>query len=192
MITAPLSLLRQSVFAVSGFLGLLLFALSWGVLFWLANSNLQSQFEAKTQALDDLKRQTGALRANDNSVPVATRLTVIAAPTETIAASDLQKKLLALIEQAGGTAHSIQAEVTNDTVGGGLRRITAVIVFDGSIEALQKILFTLETAKPFIFTDAMTVQPAPTSTTSIKAGDMVRVTLGTSSYWKSFEASATH
>jgi hypothetical protein len=182
---------RQSIFAASGLLGMLLFAASWGVVSVTTNGQLQRDLETKTHTLDDLKEQVDALRGKGSSVPLSTRLTTIAAPTETIAASDLHKKILASIQQAAGSVHSIQAEVTNDATAAGLRRLTAVIAFDGSIDVLQKVLFALETATPFIFVDAMTVQPAQTSSTTGKIGETVRVTLNASSYWRSTEAKSS-
>jgi type II secretion system (T2SS) protein M len=190
MNTTAHSVDRQLIFAVSGLLGVLLVAASWGAVAWIANTHLQGQLETKTHALDDLKAQVEAIHSKGSFVPVSTRVSIIGAPTETIAASDLHKKLLASVQQAGGSVHSIQVEITNDSTGSDLRRITALVAFDGSIDALQRALFALETAIPFIFVDAMTVQPAQTSSASGKIGETVRVTLRASSYWKSAETKA--
>jgi hypothetical protein len=190
MSTAQLSFSRQAFVAVAAFAGLLLAVIVWGAMYLVATRNLQNEFEAKSQALAVLKRQTlPKLSGSGNAVQPAARAAVISAPTETVAASELHKTILASLEQAGGAVHSIQAEATTDVIGDGLRRLNAQIAFDGSIGALQKVLFDLETAVPFIFVDSLLVQPTATAAPGAKAGGKLRVTLVASSYWKSFEAS---
>jgi len=113
---------------------------------------------------------------------------VISAPTDTLAASELHKKVLEFLDDAGGSVHSIQAEVTNEVVDDGLRRLTVQTTFDSSTSALQKVLFGLETAVPFIFVDSMVVQPTTTSAAGTNVGDRLRTTLVVSSYWKALAA----
>ena len=187
MSTTRLSLSRQAWVSVAAFFGLLFAVIVWGAMYLVATRNLQAEFEAKSQALAVLKRQTlQKLSRSGNAVQPAVRADVISAPTETVAASELHKTILAALEQAGGAVHSIQAEATSDVIGDGLRRLNAQITFDGSIGALQKVLFHLETAVPFIFVDSLLVQPTATATAA--PGGKLRVTLVASSYWKSFEA----
>ena len=190
MSTTQLSLSRQVWVSVAAFFGLLFAVIVWGAMYLVATRNLQAEFEAKSQALAVLKRQTlPKLSRSGNAVQPAVRADVISAPTETVAASELHKTILAALEQAGGAVHSIQAEATSDVIGDGLRRLNAQITFDGSIGALQKVLFHLETAVPFIFVDSLLVQPTATATAAAAPGGKLRVTLVASSYWKSFEAS---
>ena len=154
MSTTQLSLSRQVWVSVAAFFGLLFAVIVWGAMYLVATRNLQAEFEAKSQALAVLKRQTlPKLSRSGNAVQPAVRADVISAPTETVAASELHKTILAALEQAGGAVHSIQAEATSDVIGDGLRRLNAQITFDGSIGALQKVLFHLETAVPFIFVE---------------------------------------
>jgi general secretion pathway protein M len=101
-----------------------------------------------------------------------------------VAASELHKAILASLDRAGGTVHSIQAEATTDVTDEGLRRLNAQVTFDGSISALQKVLFDLETSIPFIFVDSLLVQPTATATSDTKPAEMLRVSLVASSYWK--------
>jgi len=191
MITTQLSSRRQALGAVAAFFGLLLAVLLWSVTFVKANADLQRQFDAKSRVLDSLRGQA-LPNATVDGEPLALtpQSTVISAPTETIAASELHKSILRSLEQAGGAVHSIQAEATTDSTGDGLRRLNAQINFDGSIETLQKVLFDLETALPFVFVDSIVIQIAPTSTPGAKVGQSLRVTLVASSYWKSREANA--
>jgi len=188
---ALLSLPRRALVAVAAFVGLALALILWVAVYLVATHDLQAEFEIKTRTLDVLRRQTlPKLPGNASAVQPDARAAVISAPTETVAASELHKAILVSLERAGGAVHSIQAEATTDVIGDGLRRLNAQLTFDGSIDALQKVLFDLETAVPYIFVDSLLVQPAATATSGTQGGETLRVTLVTSSYWKSFETGA--
>jgi general secretion pathway protein M len=191
MIGAQVSSPRQIRLAVGAFFGLLLAVIMWGTAFWFANSDLQSQFNTKSRVLGDLRR-IALPDVSGKGESAATRLAVISAPTETVAASELHKNILMALEETGGSVHSIQAEATADAIGDGLRRLNAQTTFDSSMDSLQKILFELETALPFIFIDSIVVQPAPTSASGAKPWETLRVTLVASSYWKSLEPNTSN
>jgi general secretion pathway protein M len=178
---------RQMRLAVGAFFGVLLVVVLWGTAFRIANSDLQGQFDTKNRVLNSLK-ETVLLNVSGKGEPATPRLAVIAATTETVAASQLQKNILTSLEETGGSIHSIQAEATADTTNDGLRRLNAQTTFDSSMDSLQKILFELETAVPFIFINSIVVQPAPSSASGAKPWETLRVTLVASSYWKSPEA----
>jgi len=185
MTAASTSPTGQSLAAVAAFFGLVLATLLVGAAFLLANHNMQDEFETKTRMLESLQRQAlPSAGANEAPVQAAARVAAISAPSETIAASELQKDILACLKDAGGAVHSIHAEATSDTIGDGLKRLNAQITFDGSINALQKVLFTLESGTPYIVVDSLVVQPTSTSAPGTKAGETLRVTLVASSYWK--------
>ena len=183
MIAATLSSPRHSAIAVAAFLGVLIGTIVWSIM--LDDRDLQSQFELKGQVMDRLRAQTGVTSRSDGPARFLATDMVIAAPTDTLAASDLQKKVLEFLEKAGGSVHSIQAEITHEVAEDGLRRLNAQITFDSSAQTLQKVLFSLETAVPFIFVDSLNVQPMPASASSTNVGARIRVTLVASSYWKS-------
>ena len=178
---------RQSIVAIGVFFGVLIAACAWGLSFVVANHRMQSEFEAKSQILDDLRHRAVINRANDGRIAEDTRGAAISAPTETLAASDLHRRILATLESGGGAVHSIQAEATTETIGEGLRRVNAQVAFDSSIDSLQQILFHLETAIPFVFVELdcrpVDTDPCPRP----KNGDLLRITLSVSSYWKSSE-----
>jgi len=182
------SVSRQSFLAVAAFFGLLFAVVLWGAIYLVAARDLQAEFDTKVQTLAVLKRQMQPNRSGAGNTPRSSETApVISAPTETVAASQLHKTILASLAKAGGSVHSIQAEATTDVTEDGLRRLNAQITFDGSIGALQKVLFDLETAIPFIFVDSLLVQPTATPAPGTKIGDALRVTLVTSSYWKNLE-----
>jgi hypothetical protein len=191
-VIAPLaSSLRQRRWAVAAFFGLVLAIVLWSATFLHFNRDLQAEFDAKSNEFDALKIQSPGAAADGNQP--AARYTAISAPTETVAASELHKNILLALEQAGGTVREIQAEATTDVVGDGLRRLNAQAMFDSSIDSLQKILFKLETAVPFIFIDSINVQLAQTARPGDRSEQMLRVTLVSSSYWNNnSKASAEH
>jgi general secretion pathway protein M len=190
MSTIQASFSRQAVFSIAAFVALVLGAVIWSVVYLIEMRDLQAEYDIKSQSLDTLKRQTmPKLPGGGNVTQLPAHAAVIAAPTETIAASELQKAVLALLERAGGVVHTIQAEATGDVTADGLRRLNTQITFDGSMDALQKVLFDLETAIPFIFVDSVLVQPTATAAPGAKIGETLRVTLVASSYWKGLDSS---
>ena len=191
MSTVQASSSRQVVLSVAVLLGLVLGLVIWSVAYLVEMDDLQAEYDVKSQSLDALKRQTmPKLPGGGNISRSPARAEIIAAPTETIAASELQKAVLALLERAGGVVHIIQAEATSDVTGEGLRRLNTQITFDGSMDTLQKVLFDLETAIPFIFVESVLVQPTATAAPGAKIGETLRVTLVASSYWKGLDTSA--
>jgi general secretion pathway protein M len=190
MSTTQASLSRQAILSLTAFVALVLGVAVWSVAYLVEMGDLQAEYDVKSQSLDALKRQTVPKLPGGNISRSPTRAEVIAAPTETIAASELQKAVLALLERAGGVVHIIQAEATSDVTGEGLRRLNTQITFDGSMDALQKVLFDLETAIPFIFVESVLVQPTATAAPGAKIGETLRVTLVASSYWKGLDPSA--
>jgi hypothetical protein len=175
---------RQAVVAVAVFFGLLLTIIFGGVALIWTNHDLQSEFDSKSRVLASLGGQV-PLNTNASRTLAPTLLAAIPAPTETVAASQLHQTILTALDEVGGSVHSIQAEATTDTIGDGFRRLNAQIDFDCSMGALQKLLFHLETAIPFIFIDSIVVQPTAASANGAMSGEMLlRVTLVTSSYWK--------
>lgn len=190
MIGMQVYLSRQASIAVAAFVGIILATIIAGATFARRDQELQNEFNEKSRVLlslgDRMPLNSAAKGAADLQL---TRLATITAPTETVAASQLSEIILTELKEAGGTVHSIQAETTTDTIDDGLRRLNAQINFDSSMDALQKLLFHLETAMPFIFVDSIVVQPAPTSENgTISAEVLLRVTLVASSYWKDLSA----
>ncbi|MGA7328568.1 MAG: type II secretion system protein GspM [Rhodomicrobium sp.] len=178
---------RQPQLALGLYVAILFFAILSRLFFSTENGKLQAEFDTKFQKLQQLREHTvGAI--NGASKTAANEIVAeISAPTETIAASDLQKRLLEVAAGSTVTVHSIQAQVSAESSPQQLRRITAELTFDGRIESLQQFLFEVETNVPFIFVDTVSVQPLPTYARKESEDIMLRVTLTASSYWKSHQ-----
>lgn len=179
MITAPDVSPRQSLIAVTVFFGLLFGTVGFGAASLTMNKGLRSEFDAKTQSFERLRRSpTPGL--DGNALPLSDQATSITAASETLAASELQKTVLTSLDAAGGAVRSIHADAATKATEGGLRQLSAQITFDASLSALQEFLFAIETAVPYIFVESLIVQPS--SNPSVGA-ERLRVTLAASSYW---------
>jgi general secretion pathway protein M len=177
---------RQRRTSVALYAAIAFLVLFWAAMFSSINGSLQAEIEAKSQLLEGMQRRGGSEEGGAGAAQFA----VISAPTETVAASTLQQYLLDRLEQAGGTVQRVQAETGRDAKAGGVRRVTAEIVFDASSDALQHLLFDLETGTPFVFVDTLSAQPASASGTA-KIGispEVLRSSLAVSSYWSSQKA----
>jgi general secretion pathway protein M len=170
--------------AVAAFVLLALATVGWGAGVSGLDAGVRDEIEAKGQLLAVLDRQAARAKADPGARSSLQDVAAISGPTETVAASALQKRILEVLEAAGGSVQSVQAEPVKDAATDGLRRLVAQLTFDSSIGGLQGLLFELETGVPFVFVDSMTAQPATTSVPGARPGDRLRVTLSVSSYWK--------
>jgi general secretion pathway protein M len=172
---------RRALLAAASYGAAFAFAVALGVWFYAENNRLGAEFEVKSQLLERLRGPAISGRTETSQL-LANTPTFMIASTETVAASDLQKQLLEFAATREATVHSIQARVDTEVNGEGLRRISVELVFDSKIEALQSLLFDIETAVPFIFVNTLAVQSS--AVPAAKAEETLRVTLTTSSYSK--------
>jgi hypothetical protein len=152
-----------------------------------AYRQLQASYNVKSETLEALKKRAATDLQTNGTTLMDLDTAVVAAPSETVAASALQRYLLERLQTAGGFVHSVQAEAKRETIPPGLQRLTAQLAFDASIVALQRYLFDLETGLPLVFVDALLAQPATQVRPGDRAGDRLRVTLTVTSYWKAGE-----
>src|SRR3990172_2871489 len=134
--------------------------------------------------LDGLRQRVptdlGAKSPHIADLDVAT----VSGSSETVAAGALQRYLLERLESAGGAVQSIQTEPRREIIPPGLHRLGAQLAFDSSMVALQRFLFELETGLPFVFVESLAAQPAPGVPPGSRMGDILRVSLTVTSYWK--------
>jgi general secretion pathway protein M len=177
---------QQRHISVALYAAIALLVVFWAIMFSSINTSLQVEIDAKSQLLEGMQRRAGSKKGGSDAAQFA----VIPAPTETVAASTLQQYLLDRLEQAGGTVQRVQAETRRESKSEGMRRLTAEIVFDASSEALQRLLFDLETGTPFVFVDTLSVQPVSSSGTAKMETrpELLRGSLIVSSYWSNQNA----
>lgn len=175
---------RQSLQSTLVYTAVVVITVAWVAVNHAAYRELQALYDVKSEMLASLKRKALS-DAGDSTTPVTDLdAATVRAPSETVAASALQRYLLERLGSAGGTVQSVQAEARRETLPPGLQRLSAQLAFDASIPALQRFLFDVETGLPLAFVDSLAAQPAPTAQPGVRTGDKVRVALTVTSYWK--------
>ena len=182
--TPPTLATRQCLLASLGFGALLLATIAWCVATELSYRDARSAYDLKSETLKGLKTRGPTGLGANKSAGRDISATTVAASSETVAASILQRYLLDRLESAGGILQSVQAEPKRETMSPGLQRLSAQLVCEVSIAALQRLLFDLETGLPFVFVDSLAVQPAAAVPGNARVGDKLHVTLIVTSYWK--------
>src|SRR5262249_36896118 len=94
---------------------LYLAALSFAILFWFfsseENRKLQQGVDTRLQLLERIQSNNSDRLSSAAMPPTGAIFGEMSSPTETIAASDLQKRLLEVAANTGVVVHSIQAQV---------------------------------------------------------------------------------
>jgi general secretion pathway protein M len=78
------------------------------------------------------------------------------ATSETLAGADLQSQMKTSIEAGGGAVQSMQALPVKED--GKARQVTVRVQMSGQLEALQQVIYAVETADPYLFVDSMDIQ----------------------------------
>ncbi len=78
-----------------------------------------------------------------------------------LAANGMQTRLVGLAEDCGVALKTLGAEPATDVEPGTLPRVTVQATARGKIEAIQKLLYRLETETPFVLVDDVSIRPAP-------------------------------
>ena len=101
-----------------------------------------------------------------------------------LAAAELQRRIKAIVQEAGGETSSTQVLPNKDQES--LVRITVKVKLTGEMPMLKHILFEVETAKPLMMVESLTIVPGPKrrdrKTRKRVATGKIVVTLEVSSY----------
>ena len=115
------------------------------------SKRLIAAFERRRENIGALRHEISALR-NDRTSQAA----YFTARNATLAAAKLQSRIKALTEAAGATLSSSQVLTTDDDKSE-LQRVTVRVHMVGPVEAVRSIFHTLESGKPNIFLDNVTI-----------------------------------
>jgi len=167
------------------------FTLGIGVLLMQANElgAMKLERDAKTDQLAVLrKKQPPQLQGTGTDQAVDIREPFIVATTKTLAAAEVDRLLRAAVADSAGNLLSSRVEGASEdflqtATPGQDHRIAADVVIEGKIEALQALVFQLETGAPYFFIESLNVQPAQIGGESSNT-PMLRATFKTVAYWR--------
>jgi hypothetical protein len=141
--------------------------------------------DAKQDFLAVLQRRSGDNDgANGKGTHGAPELFVFAA-TESLAAARIDDTLRRITREAGGIVLATDAEISHDDNAPSNRlKIRATI--EGKIEAIQAVLFRLETHVPMIFVKEVSLEPktGALSTSVTRAAPVLHASMTLASYWR--------
>jgi general secretion pathway protein M len=140
--------------------------------YWLAANSLnalQMNYIAREELLDVLQRRSEKAGVAMRLGSSGTQDPFLFAPTETLAASTLDDEIRRVASEANGTVVSSHPEVDHDNESAG-NKIEIKAVIDGKIDALQDILFRLETGRPMVFVEEISLETRSDSIDGSGAG----------------------
>jgi len=175
------SLSREQIVAVGALAGLLLGCLCLIGFSVQARMNTATLVEGQRELLTRLSgAKPGSLvRGVEYSAPDTA---FIEAPTQGVAAAKLQTYLTETISREQATLISSGVEQGARTDAADAIRIQASVT--ASLNSLQRILYNFETATPYVFVDALTVQPADNSDPRVVDESKLRVTMKLRAIWR--------
>jgi general secretion pathway protein M len=104
------------------------------------------------------------------------------ASTPAIASAKLQTYLTQLVDLQHGGIVSSGGEATKRDEATDTIRLQATI--DMNMQALRAILFQLETGTPYVFVDALAIQPASVSAGRSAEDPLLRATMSLRAFWR--------
>ena len=128
--------------------------------YWLAASSLsalQLNYSARQDLLDVLHRRSRNAAGAMMHARDGTQDPFLTAATETLAAATLDDKIRRITTDVNGAVASSHPEVDHDSQSAG-NRIEIKAVIDGKIDALQALLFRLETGAPTVFVEELSLE----------------------------------
>ena len=152
----------------------------------VAGQSLQTRFDAGQELAErreSLSRLEARMRADGGRrLGAAPPAAFLSAPTQGIASAQLQTYLAQLADlhhaglmSSGGEA--AKRDEASDTI-----RLQATL--DLNTKALRGMLYQLETGTPYIFVDALTVQPASAAAGRAIEDPPLRATMSLRAFWR--------
>jgi general secretion pathway protein M len=147
---------------------------------------LQARSDAVTEASERremLSRLEAKLQTMSNRPTVAApAFAFIDASTQSLASAQLQSYLAQLASDQNVTLVSSGGEATKrddtpDTI-----RLQAIL--DMNLKSLRAVLYQLESGTPYVFVDALTVQPAGAMAGRVVEDPLLRTTLSLRAFWR--------
>jgi general secretion pathway protein M len=128
---------------------------------WLSLGSLADRYAAYSSSVDLLARmesRRAATAPGDDGGPVVMESApFLEAATLTIAGADLQKRVTALVHEAGGNVLSSQVDLQQPE--GSTDHVGLTISAEIDQAEVQKLLYEIEAGMPFLFIDRLQLQP---------------------------------
>ena len=124
------------------------------------SQRLITAFQARREDVGVLKRELDAMRRNP-----AGRAAYFSARNATLASAKLQSRIKALTRAAGAALTSSQVIARNDDKSE-LERVTVRAHMVGSIEAVRSVFHALESGRPHVLIDNVTISANPVRKTN--------------------------
>jgi len=130
-----------------------------GIFAW---STLDTEATRLEERRNELQTLTARLKARGPGLARAERALAadpfLPGATPTLAANALQRRIVALAEEAGVALRTLGAEAATEVDPGTLPHVTLQATAAARVAALQKLLYKIETEAPFVLVDEVTVR----------------------------------
>ena len=172
---------REQLISVAVLALLLLACVGAVELSFRARSDVAQELTERREALSRLEAKSRAKTAG-SALVAAPAAAFLDAPTQGLAGAQLQAYLaqVAGAQQAGLVSSGLDAakrEDPPDTI-----RLQATV--DVSLQALQAMLYQLESGTPYVVVEALTMQPTGAATGRPAEDPLLRATLSLRAFWR--------
>jgi general secretion pathway protein M len=156
------------------------------IISWLALAGLASDYADYAAAADTLDRLEGRKPSTEVSSHASGMRgsPFLEGATANVAGAALQERVAAAVQAAGGNVLSSQVDLQGSEARQGYVSLSASCEL--SEEALQQLIYDLESGMPFLFVDQLVVQAPQTHAGEGKgtAGEQMRLQIDISGQWQ--------
>ena len=125
-----------------------------------ASDAARLELEAKNTSLEALKKRIAIpLRKMTDQAGKASEF--LEGANYALAANGMQQRIVELIESSGGKLVSVGVDPPDDTRNAMLRRVVVQANAELTNDGLQQVLYRLESERPFILVETLSVRNAP-------------------------------
>jgi general secretion pathway protein M len=161
-------------------LGVPLLLLTVTVLNLLRWSEAGEALSERGAQLARLEAKVRGLAAAPQAAPAATASPFLDAETPSLARAELQKRLVDLVERAGGRFVEVQME--DEPSPADPKSLLARVTLDARNPGLVDLLAAIETGRPVLTVEGLNVRPAPNRTAGTEEDPVLRVAVAVRGY----------
>jgi general secretion pathway protein M len=147
-----------------------------------ARSEAAQELDARSRVLSQLEARIQARDARPKSRALAPATAFLTAPTQGLAGAQFEAYLQQMAAAQHATIISSGLDPTRHEDRPDSIRLQATL--DMNLEALQRMLYQLESGTPYVFVDSLSVQIPGTGAQRAAEDPLLRVTLGLRAIWQ--------